>query len=191
MSSAFDEPIGGPAGQSAGQSVGQSGQAGNAGLSETSKNQTIVFFTIVFKVAALFSYLFGTLIISNFALVFVVTTILLAADFWFVKNVSGRVLVGLRWWSKVQEDGSNKWVFETKPPSKVVHPVDSMAFWTSLYVAPVVWTIMGIAAIASFGVKSLLVVAVALTLSGSNLVGYMKCSKDAKKRIQGFLINQL
>ena len=27
----------------------------------------------------------------------------------------GRLLVGLRWWSEVQDDGSNKWVFESKP----------------------------------------------------------------------------
>ena len=91
----------------------------------------------------------------------------------------------------MQEDGSNTWVFETKPAGRAVHPVDSMAFWTALYVTPVVWLVMGIAALASFGIKSLLLVAVALTLSGSNLLGYMKCSKDAKKRIQGFLINQL
>ena len=46
-------------------------------------------------------------------------------------------------------------------------------------------------AIASLSVKSLLIVAVALVLSGSNLVGYMKCSKDAKKQLQGFIISQM
>ena len=30
-----------------------------------------------------------------------------------VKNVSGRFLVGLRWWHEVQEDGSGEWRFES------------------------------------------------------------------------------
>ena len=38
-------------------------------------------------------------------------------DFWTVKNVSGRLLVGLRWWNEIHEDGSNIWVFESKEVS--------------------------------------------------------------------------
>ena len=39
-------------------------------------------------------------------------------DFWMTKNVSGRLLVGLRWWS--QDDtktGKQKWVFECESVS--------------------------------------------------------------------------
>ena len=33
-----------------------------------------------------------------------ITVILLAAfDFWTVKNVTGRLMVGLRWWSEIDE----------------------------------------------------------------------------------------
>lgn len=38
--------------------------------------------------------------------------VLLALDFWTVRNVSGRTLVGLRFWNQVDEDGSSYWVFE-------------------------------------------------------------------------------
>lgn len=58
-------------------------------------------------------YLLGSIFTDNFTLVFVVTILLLAFDFWTVKNVSGRLLVGLRWWNEIQEDGSNQWVFES------------------------------------------------------------------------------
>jgi hypothetical protein len=34
-------------------------------------------------------------------------------DFWTVKNVSGRLLVGLRWWNEIKEDGESVWVFES------------------------------------------------------------------------------
>jgi len=47
----------------------------------------------------------------------VLSVLLLSADFWVVKNVSGRRLVGLRWWSNVAEDGETKWVFEVSGDS--------------------------------------------------------------------------
>lgn len=71
------------------------------------------FFFLAFRVGALLMYLLGSIFTDNFTLVFVVTILLLAFDFWTVKNVSGRLLVGLRWWNEIQEDGSNKWVFES------------------------------------------------------------------------------
>jgi hypothetical protein len=46
-------------------------------------------------------------------LIFILVILLLAADFWNVKNVSGRLLVGLRWWNEVSEEGTSIWVFET------------------------------------------------------------------------------
>lgn len=30
------------------------------------------------------------------------------------QNVSGRLLVGLRWWNQVDEDGKSQWVFESR-----------------------------------------------------------------------------
>lgn len=50
------------------------------------------------------SYVFSTVIV----------VILLSADFWTVRNVSGRVLVGLRFWNQVDEDGTSYWVFESR-----------------------------------------------------------------------------
>jgi hypothetical protein len=31
---------------------------------------------------------------------------LAALDFWVVKNVSGRILVGLRWWNEINDEGN-------------------------------------------------------------------------------------
>ena len=65
------------------------------------------------QAAALFIYLFGGWFTDSFILHFVTCIILLAFDFWTVKNITGRLLVGLRWWSYVQEDGKSEWVFES------------------------------------------------------------------------------
>lgn len=41
-----------------------------------------------------------------------VTVLLAALDFWVVKNVSGRILVGLRWWNEINDLGESVWKFE-------------------------------------------------------------------------------
>ena len=38
-------------------------------------------------------------------LVFIIVLILGAIDFWVIKNISGRLLVGLRWWNSIDEEG--------------------------------------------------------------------------------------
>ena len=73
------------------------------------------FFHLFFKGAALVFYLFS--FFDSFITGFICCILLLAFDFWTVKNVSGRLLVGLRWWNEVKEDGTNVWVFESKPVS--------------------------------------------------------------------------
>lgn len=62
------------------------------------------FFHILFKVAAVVVYLFGGLLErkTNFVIVIVSCILLLAVDFWVVKNITGRFLVGMRWWANPQ-----------------------------------------------------------------------------------------
>jgi len=56
---------------------------------------------MLFRSAAVLSYLFCSFFSSSFVLNFVVIVLLLSFDFWTVKNVTGRLLVGLRWWNEV------------------------------------------------------------------------------------------
>jgi hypothetical protein len=70
-----------------------------------------------------------------------------SADFWMTKNIAGRILVGLRWWNEVKEDGTEVWIFESKNESKNLlnyflekeHGGDSTVFWTSLYINALGW----------------------------------------------------
>lgn len=57
-------------------------------------------------------YILFSLFIDNFVIIFVVTVLLAALDFWVVKNVSGRILVGLRWWNEIDDLGESVWKFE-------------------------------------------------------------------------------
>src|ERR1700722_3229102 len=86
-------------------------------------------------------------------MIFIVTILLLAADFYYLKNIAGRRLVGLRWWNEVDpQSGDSHWVFESSDPStKIINPTDSRFFWMAMYAPPLLW--IGLAVIAIFRVK--------------------------------------
>lgn len=58
-------------------------------------------------------YILSALFFDSFVVIFVVTVVLAAFDFWVVKNVSGRILVGYRWWNEINELGESVWKFES------------------------------------------------------------------------------
>jgi hypothetical protein len=67
-----------------------------------------------FRTLAILLFLFASLFFTNFITIFVVIIVCLSIDFWTVKNITGRLLVGLRWWNHVDEEGKSQWVFENR-----------------------------------------------------------------------------
>ncbi|CEO98341.1 unnamed protein product (mitochondrion) [Plasmodiophora brassicae] len=147
---------------------------------------------VAFKAGALFFYLFGSLFALPFVFNFVVIVLCLAFDFWTVKNVTGRLLVGLRWWHEVQEDGSDRWVFESKAAGREVNPGDERVFWWALRISPIVWSTFFLVNLFSpSSYPSLPVLLMGAALSIANFIGYWRCDRDAKKKLQSFLVNRL
>lgn len=155
------------------------------GALQQSHHPTALMFHIGFKLAALFVYLFGGFLSSSFVVSFVFVVLLLAFDFWTVKNVSGRLLVGLRWWNEVKEDGTNEWRFESREDTSRISDLDSLVFWLTLWLTPILWSIFTISTFFSFNYGWMLCCLVAVSLSGANLYGYTKCSSAAKERMGG------
>lgn len=153
-----------------------------------SSHPTVIIFHLIFKVPALLLYFFGGWLVGNrsdgarFITLTVIIILLLACDFWVVKNVTGRLLVGLRWWNKVDED-ETKWIFESAE-DKVVNKFDRSVFWTVLYVTPLLWAALFIIGLLSFKFHWLLIVIMALALSLANVYGYYKCSKEQAAQFQ-------
>lgn len=69
---------------------------------------------IFFRSLAIVVYLFFTPFIDSFITSFVFIVLLLSADFWTVKNITGRILVGLRWWNYIDEEGNSNWIYESR-----------------------------------------------------------------------------
>ena len=89
---------------------------------------------------------------------FVAIILLLSLDFWTVKNITGRIMAGLRyrvfpsyhrvsnlasfrWWNYVNDEGASVWVFE-KGGDEVdlrLSKAEVQIFWTGLVASPVIW----------------------------------------------------
>lgn len=125
-------------------------------------------------------------------LVFILTLLLLSVDFYYLKNIAGRRLVGLRWWNEVNTgNGESHWVFESRHDAayhnasnsissadQEQNPTDHRFFWLSLYVAPALWVGLAILAVVRLiGVIWLSLVAIALALTITNTVAFSRCDK--------------
>ncbi|GKZ32356.1 Golgi apparatus membrane protein tvp23 [Aspergillus brasiliensis] len=140
---------------------------------------TLLFF-LGFRISALLMYLFGVLFIKNFVLVFIITLLILSADFYYLKNIAGRRLVGLRWWNEVNTStGDSTWVFESSDPTtRTITATDKRFFWLSLYVTPALW--IGLAILAIIRLSSVIwlsLVAIALALTITNTVAFSRCDR--------------
>lgn len=176
---------------------------------------TQVLFYVVFKGAALAYYIVCGFLSSGFIVNFVVISSLLMADFWVVKNVAGRLLVGLRWWSEAGDDGS-EWRFESLDEGqRELSSFDARMcssnarnsvrltsltllcarcsllgiFWTLLYLTPAAWSLLCLLAVIKLNLDYLLLSVIAVVLSGSNAWGYHKCSRAQQDKLKG-LVNR-
>jgi hypothetical protein len=54
---------------------------------------------------SVFCYLMFNMFYKDDILLFILVTLLSAFDFYMVKNISGRLLIGMRWWSDLDDQG--------------------------------------------------------------------------------------
>ena len=137
---------------------------------------------VVFKILAVFSYIFFYAWTKWFIGSFILTTIFLALDFWVTKNITGRILAGLRWWSFVKEDGTNEWTFEalTTEQQKLLNGNDKRIFWYGMYFHTGFWVLIAAMNLLTLHANNFVLCAIGATFSSSNLGGFRKCAKDSK-----------
>lgn len=163
-------------------------------LKESSHPLALLFY-MFFRIFPIFMYIFGNFFLgfitkkNKFILHFILLILLISADFWNLKNIAGRLLVGLRWWNESTAiEGSegnfeNIWVFETADPNRYINPIDSKVFWTLLYVQPVAWSVLGLLALLKLEFLYLVLITIAVILSITNTMAFTKCDKFGKANL--------
>ncbi|XP_006522378.1 Golgi apparatus membrane protein TVP23 homolog A isoform X2 [Mus musculus] len=154
------------------------------------------FFHLFFRVSAIVTYVCCDWFSKSFVGCFVTVLLLLSFDFWSVKdwdsrhappylarishfkNVTGRLMVGLRWWNQIDEDGKSHWIFEARKVSAnhmAATEAEARIFWLGLIICPVIWIVFFFSTLFSLKLKWLALVIAGISLQAANLYGYILC----------------
>eukprot|EP01002_Notosolenus_urceolatus_P009561 NODE_3520_length_917_cov_10.160138_g2927_i0.p1 GENE.NODE_3520_length_917_cov_10.160138_g2927_i0~~NODE_3520_length_917_cov_10.160138_g2927_i0.p1 ORF type:complete len:259 (+),score=40.36 NODE_3520_length_917_cov_10.160138_g2927_i0:87-863(+) len=157
------------------------------------KHPVAGFFHAIFKILAVVVWVIT--IGGNFAgastILQIVLVLLFASDFWTVKNITGRLMVGLRWWNSVREDGTSVWYFESLPDMSGIDNFDSTFFWMAVIGHCVVWVVFTALAVLTHSPMWIPVFVLGVVLGGANFVGYLRCRKDVKKSVTRFVAGRV
>jgi hypothetical protein len=138
---------------------------------------------ISLKLLSLVLYFLTWLVFSDyFILFFIIIIIVMAVDFWCTKNISGRLLVGYRWWNLVNEDGTNEWKFETIEDRSIVSGKNSRLFWIVLWSNCVIWLVLAILNSLRFRIGWLMMTVGGFLFAVINVYGFIKCSRRLKMK---------
>ncbi|GAA5827232.1 hypothetical protein JCM11251_001182 [Rhodosporidiobolus azoricus] len=182
MSSSSSQPQQPPTQRGSVQTNGVGSADGEQSIWKQSAHPVALFFLFFFRCAAIATYLLCGFFSSSYVFSTVLVVVLLSLDFWTVRNVSGRVLVGLRFWNQVDDDGTSFWVFESRSPEQPANAVDSKMFWIAMYSFPAAWILLLFVGILKFNISFLPIVLLALVFNLTNTVGYTYADRDAKRR---------
>ncbi|XP_042139478.1 Golgi apparatus membrane protein TVP23 homolog A isoform X2 [Peromyscus maniculatus bairdii] len=147
-------------------------------LSAPDGHPLATFFHLFFRVSAIVTYVCCDWFSRSFVGCFVTVLLLLAFDFWSVKNVTGRLMVGLRWWNQIDEDGKSHWIFEARkvsPSHMAATEAEARIFWLGLIICPVIWIVFFFSTLFSLKLKWLALVIAGISLQAANLYGYILC----------------
>jgi len=144
----------------------------------------LLILDIIFKSIPIVIYF----LISSFAVCLGILTIVSSIDFWFTKNILGRICAGLKWGKIIEENGRETFYYDCKKDEKTINNVDKKFFWTLLVVSACFWAISLILNILSF--SKLLMILLPFSLNAYNLYAFFKCSREQQDKMNQFIKDQ-
>jgi hypothetical protein len=112
-----------------------------------------------------------------------ITVVGAALDFWIVKNLAGRLLVGLRWWIDFDEKGDEIWKFECKVDERSNSSASDKAFWWTLVLFSLIWVLFSVINILKLDLTQITICIFCTTLLIFNLYSYYRCSKVQSENV--------
>jgi len=144
-------------------------------------------FHLLFKVVGVLIYFLLNLTTGLKLLTFLLIILCGAFDFWTVKNITGRLLVGLRWHNEILDDNTEKWIFESYDEKVQLNLFDKTLFWWTQGGMVIFWFVMTIIQLIGFDFFWATSTIICLVLNISNYIGFYKCSKDHQKKVKDLM----
>ena len=108
--------------------------------------------------------------------------------------VGSRLLVGLRWWNYVDDNGESHWVYESRkgtPGSRKISAMESRIFWMSMLASQILWVVFSFVSLFRLNFKWFMVVVVGFLMNGANFYGYVRCKMGSKQKMSSVARNFL
>ena len=138
---------------------------------------------LILKSAPVVFYVLGGLFIKSYSVFVPVMTILAAMDFWYTKNVAGRLLVGL-YWTRVIKDKNEEFEYKSLGDETKNNKCDDFVFWWGQYISTICWVVFLI--LKSFTTQ-FFVVLIPAVLNVYDLYAYYQCSREKQNQANAFL----
>ena len=145
-----------------------------------SNHPKISLIFISLKLFSIISYILLGIFTSNDALLMIIILLSGSFDFWFTKNIAGRLLVGLKWDYYVNNNNEDVFRMDSENEIRNVN-MDRLIFWYGNYGNILIWLVLFILEfiLLKFVWGSLCLIMV--VLSGVNTYNFFRCSKTQQK----------
>ncbi len=120
----------------------------------------------------LFRYFFMPIVFPEI-LAYILTLMLSSIDFWVVKNIVGRKLVKMRWWYIIDQEGNERWHYESKEVTLLFQ--DKLVFWGTLYLTPAVWLLFSVMNAITFAIFKTATTLVCVLIGAVQYWGFKNC----------------
>ncbi|CAD8056237.1 unnamed protein product [Paramecium sonneborni] len=152
-------------------------------LKEDDSHPVMWLLHILLKACAFFSYLLLGYIIQNMFYEMIILLICHGVDFYLVKNVTGRYLIGVRWYTDLSFHGQEIYKYEFYNKGEV-NAIDSTVFWYCQFGSSCLWAFFVFANIFQFGFIDIFLAGIGACLNWINLWGYYKGSQEQQKKMR-------
>ena len=113
---------------------------------------------------------------------FIITSILLSMDFWVTKNIAGRQLAALRWYSKLDENNKETWCFESSQ-NREPATCNTIVFWFSQLFAILFWLVIVFINIITLSTFWIFLAIFCLVLLIFNFAFFLECKGEHQKKV--------
>ena len=150
------------------------------------KRPTGKIFTTYFtlKLIPFVCYMFSGIFFSSTVFQWVLCIVTSSMDFWFTKNVAGRLILGMRWTNVVADDGTSHWKFEYVKHDAQEKATQRRYFWILLFAATALWGLFSFFNVIRLNLGWVFVTGISLSLAVTNAWGFYKCDKSIKNEVQ-------
>lgn len=151
-------------------------------LIKKTKHPYILGFSFLVEVSTILLFIIEDISHYDPSIFALFITIINGINFWFTKNISGRIIFGMHWWKEVKPNYQERLFLGRQIDFKISSNYDNNFLWSVLYSSTTIWGIFLLVKIFEMSWIMIIPCFVSFLLSFFNAFGYNRCANEQKIR---------